>query len=156
MPSQLIKSGSLDAYLARLQDNCRPGSAVMNEARADIRALVEADYRRGLMEGKDADDRDFAPLAASTLKDRNRGSGPPLVPHGPSSRIANALRLTWETVAGAMTLVGRLEGPEWMRYHLSGTSRLPRRDFAGIRPSTLKTVAARFARVADEIRKRGG
>jgi hypothetical protein len=105
----------------------RPGGLA-----GELEELFRRGKREQLLAGRDADGDPFAPLAASTLEHRD-GSGGPLVPHGDGSRVLTLLRIEVTAEAGRLRVEQSWPGLGWIRWHMSGTRDMPRRDPGGFR-----------------------
>ena len=97
-----------------------------------IRETLERGKREQLLAGRDATGDPFAPLAASTLRYRV-GTGPPLAPKGASSAIVVRYAVTITTESGRLTAAASWPGLDWVRYHRTGTRKMPKRDPGGFR-----------------------
>ena len=101
-----------------------------------IRETLERGKSEQLLAGRDATGDPFAPLAPSTLK-RRVGTGPPLAPRGAASAIVVGYVVTIATDDGRLTAAASWPGLDWVRYHRTGTRRMPKRDPSGFRAEDL-------------------
>lgn len=74
------------------------------------------------------------------------GTGPPLAPKGAGSRVNTAFeveiaRLGYYGDDKAISIKGAWPSLYWMKYHIEGRGRNPRRDVAGIRPVGMDKMA---------------
>lgn len=97
-----------------------------------LRRIFVEGKKRQLERGVDARGVAFAPLARSTQEHR-AGQGPPLAPQGPNSAIVTTYRVTFEQTVNGLTMVASWP-LAWIKYHVAGGRRLPRRDPTGFRP----------------------
>ena len=107
--------------------------------------LVEGNHE-GLDAGTDAQGATFAPLAPSTLKDRRRGAGGPMIPVSPGRRFIEGFQSTTEPRGDhAYAVVGSWDGVS--RFHrvsarIPGSDRRrPARDVVGVRPATWALIS---------------
>lgn len=173
MPSyvQWSSSDALVRRLKEIQDAARPGSRAVSAARKDIRQLIIDDNTDKFLRGVDRYGKPMVRLAASTLKRRD-GSGPPLIPHGTSSRFITHFEANWVQSGGYSQLQARYrdindsKGRPFAQYHMTGCPigsnpkrpnwSLPRRDPGGITPKGWYRVIQRHKQLAEDIRKSGG
>jgi hypothetical protein len=101
--------------------------------------VIDADNRRGVLAGKDKDDRDLPPVKKRTGKYKGK-SGPPLAPDGEASRSIANLATGWAQTSdtqyvafGAWENVVSDAGVSFLPFHIRGEGHLPIRDIAGIR-----------------------
>jgi hypothetical protein len=97
-----------------------------------LRVLFVEGKRAQLLAGHDAQGTPFAPLAASTLRYR-KGFGPPLVPNEGASKLIAGYVVTITTEPAQIRVEAGWPGLDWVRYHQSGTRRMPQRDPGGFR-----------------------
>lgn len=156
----------LNGYLNRLR-----GEGAADCAR-DVAAIVRAGNRRARLGGIDKDGRSLTPLKSERTGKYRGASGPPLAPFGERSRIiANFYAIPrsapgggWEITAGWRNVlsdpprgrglsgflrrtISRATGSgrvPFLAYHFAGTPPMPRRDCAGIDPTTRAEVEARW------------
>lgn len=115
---------------------------------------VEPQLRRIFVEGKrdqltrgvDAQGRAFEPIKPATREHR-AGSGPPLAPQGVNSDIVTRYTVQLQQVANGLAVVAGWP-MAWVKYHVSGGRRLPRRDPSGFRP---QDKAEAMRRIRDYI-----
>jgi hypothetical protein len=109
-----------------------------------VKQLVErifvAGKREQLERGVDSLGRSFAPLAASTVKTRG-GTGPPLAPRRAASRIEARYEAHATVEATKVKVSAGWPGLDWVRYHVTGTRRMPRRDPSGFREQDKQQAA---------------
>lgn len=108
-----------------------------------IRELLERGKQAQLLAGRDAAGVPFAPLAPSTLR-RREGAPTPLVPHGPSSRIVTGYVVTVRAEPGRLECSAQWPGLGWVKFHRSGTRRMPRRDPGGFRAEDVTLAMAKL------------
>lgn len=96
-----------------------------------LRRIFVEGKREHLLQGLDAQGLRFRPLAASTLA-RREGQGPPLAPRFASSEIVAAYAVNF-AYPGHTVIVSAGWPMEWVRYHVTGGARLPRRNPGGFR-----------------------
>jgi hypothetical protein len=124
---------------------------------AKVKQIVIDDNRDGLLRGLDANGVPFAPLAASTIAHRD-GSGEPLTPHGAASRlIANAVATDYRS-GGQVIVILKWVGDVavWIRYHRTGTRKMPRRNPVGVRPAARQRIRDAFKQFQRDLVKDGG
>lgn len=139
-----------DSFLARIK-NLQRASQDAGEVMPELERLAWQDNADGLMASTDKDGRPLAPLAQSTLKNRHRGPGGPLVPNGRQSRFIKNYRDTsfrrsdgnWVIVGTWMNVLSK-RGVPITPFHVEGRGRNPVRDIAGVRPTGRKNIAAAF------------
>lgn len=110
---------------------------------APVRDLVSQDNREAIMAGQDCDGHRVADLSPWTIATR-KGTGPPRAPRGTSSRMVADL------VVSVLSGVGRLSYTkswpmDWVRFHMDGTRKMPRRDPSGVRPAARAAIHERLA-----------
>jgi hypothetical protein len=110
---------------------------------ASIREILERGKQAQLLAGRDAAGVPFAPLAASTLR-RREGSPTPLVPRGPSSRLIVGYVVTVRAEPGRLECSAQWPGLDWVKFHRSGTRRMPKRDPGGIREEDKAAAMAKL------------
>ena len=163
MSASYVEWRTSDALTARLDKMLRVAKGEGPEIikfRRDIKQIVIADNADKLLKGVDKNGNPLAPLAPSTLKNPRRGSGPPLIPRGARSRFITNFEVTWEIQGSSMALKGRYvnilskSGRSFVQYHLNGTSRLPKRDVAGITPKGWQKIRERQHAFVQEIAAR--
>jgi hypothetical protein len=110
----------------------------------------------------------YNPGAAGNLTsaEYRRLGGPPLAPRGTASRVITNLLTGYEgppTGAPTWAAIGYWEGVvsvkgnPFLRYHFTGTAKLPRRDLRGLRPAgRTKAVTALRAWGRDQVRSAFG
>ena len=103
----------------------------LNEVAEPVRRIFVDGKREQLLAGVDAQGVAFAPLAQSTLQRRN--VGPPLIPHGSQSRLITGYVVTVEAHGAELTVDGDWPGIDWVKYHMTGTKHMPKRDPGGFR-----------------------
>ena len=154
----------------RLVDRCRalleatkPTGVLSQRAQEDYRLIVSEDHYEMLHRGVDRYGRPRASLAPATLKQKNRGSGPSLIPRFWESRFVHNVQIRWREQYGVMTLVKSFidilskSGRPFVKYHLDGASKpgtrwvLPRRDVGGVTPAGFYQLKARFAKFVGEL-----
>jgi hypothetical protein len=108
-----------------------------------LRQLFVDGKRDQLLHGQDAQGAPFAPLAPSTLRDRP-GNGPPLAPMGDRSRIVVDYEVKVSTAAGQLTVSAGWPLLNWIKYHKTGTRKMPRRDPTGFRPADVADAMRRL------------
>jgi hypothetical protein len=147
MPSQVKFTNDLAVRLKRLKDATRNLSEVLPALEKEM----WEDNRDGLLASTDKDGKPLAPLAASTLKNRARGNGGPLVPRGRQSRfIANYRVGSIKLGDGNYKLIGAWQdvrskkGVAFAGFHIEGAGRLPVRDIAGVRPTGKAKIQAKL------------
>lgn len=121
--------------LRRMQD--------LRPIESKLRRIFVEGKRRQLERGVDARGVAFAPLKPSTREHR-AGTGPPLAPQGPNSDIATKYAVTFERVANGLVLLAGWP-MAWIKYHVKGGPKLPRRDPTGFRDED-KTAGIRLIR----------
>jgi hypothetical protein len=94
--------------------------------------VLKRGKREQLLAGVDADGEDFAPLAASTLK-RPRQCPTPLIPDGPESGLILGYSVEVAAAPGRLEISAGWPDRDYVRYHRTGTARMPRRDPGGFR-----------------------
>lgn len=97
-----------------------------------VRAQLVASKRRQLLAGVDSHGVTFAPLAASTRKNKRRGPGGPLVADGPSSRLITEYTVKVDASPARLTISAGWPFLPFVQYLKSGTRRMPARDPTGI------------------------
>jgi hypothetical protein len=117
----LERNTEILARLGRLQEVAEPIAQIFREGK-----------REQLLAGADAGGFPFAPLAPSTLSHR-QGSGPPLAPNGSSSRVITGYVVSVEVDARGLTISAGWPALDWIKYHRTGTKRMPKRDPGGFR-----------------------
>jgi hypothetical protein len=122
-------------HFARVADRVRD----LGPLREPIRQVLINGKREQLLRGVDRDLRPFVPLAASTLAHR-RGGGPPLAPLGGSAPIVLDYQVTIDTQPGRLEISATWPGWTIIKYHRTGTRRMPRRDPTGFRNEDLERV----------------
>jgi|SRR6185312_3648163 len=143
MPSQIQFPEEFLAKIRGLADAARDPSPILDH----LQRIAWQDNRDGLLAGTDRDGRKFAPLAASTLR-RRKGTGPPLVPMREQSRlIANYRVGSIAMGAGTAKIIGYWEdvlskkGVPFIQFHITGTSRMPKRNPDGLRPAGMAKMS---------------
>lgn len=116
--------------------------------------VMERQNADGALMGVDQHGETYEALAKSTWK-RRPGSGPPLAPRGAASRIVALFRVRQEASFDAITVIGSWPNVPWIKYHVTGTARMPIRDPAGIRPHGWQQLAVEFHDWVQEV-LRGG
>lgn len=122
----------------RLADIARRGGDLSPLGEPVRRVLWEGNRERALA-GENAQGVRFAPLAASTLKHR-KGTGPPGAPRGASSRVVTGYVVSVIAAVGRLSFTGSWPGLDWIKYHATGTKRMPQRDPFGFRQRDLDKV----------------
>lgn len=112
-------------------------AANLSPLEPQLRELFSRGKREQLLAGADAQGAPFAPLAPSTLRQKSRGPGGPLVPRGASSSIITGYFLTFAFGPNMIRVSAGWPGLDWVGYHITGTRRMPRRDPSGFRPRDL-------------------
>jgi hypothetical protein len=108
----------------------------------ELRRIFVEGKRRQLERGVDAQGRQFTPLKPATREHR-AGTGPPLAPQGVNSDIVTRYTVSFQQVAdGLVVLAGWPMA--WVKYHVSGTRTLPRRDPSGFRPEDQREAMRRL------------
>lgn len=107
-----------------------------------VRQVLIEDNRERALAGVDADGNPFAPLAPSTVKQRQRMglSGPPQAAHGPQSRVITGYVVDVQAGPGRLSFLGSWPALDWIRYHITGTSRMPQRNPMGFRRAALDRI----------------
>jgi hypothetical protein len=96
-----------------------------------LRTLFLEGKREHLLTGRSATNTPFAPLARSTLAEP-RQSPIPFLKHGPSSSIITKYEI--EITYTSQSVVIQAGWPmTWVKYHVTGGPRLPRRNPGGFR-----------------------
>jgi hypothetical protein len=113
----------------------------LKEVAEPVRQIFLHGKREQLLAGTDAQGVAFAPLAPSTLTRRD-GFGPPLVPHGSHSRLITGYVVTVEVHGTELAIDGDWPGLDWVKYHVSGTKHMPKRDPGGFREQDKVKAAA--------------
>jgi hypothetical protein len=119
--------------LARLRD--------LRAMERPVAELLEADKRDQLLHGKDRDGVPFRPVAEATMG-RRGGGGPPLAPRYQASRIITRYVARVRAEGTRLLISAGWPGLSWVRYHITGTRHMPRRDPSGIRPAAMDRVRA--------------
>lgn len=109
----------------------------LSPLREPVRRLLWEGNRERALAGVDAQGRRYDVLAASTLEHRD-GSGPPLAPRGPQSRIVTGYVVDVRAGVGRLSITGSWPELPWVEYHHTGGKRLPRRDPFGWREKDLE------------------
>lgn len=97
-----------------------------------LRRIFIEGKRRQLERGVDARGAAFAPLKPST-RERRAGAGPPLAPQGVNSEIVARYSVSFERAVNGLVLVAGWP-MSWVKYHVTGTRYMPKRDPSGFRP----------------------
>jgi hypothetical protein len=118
--------------LARIQD--------LSAVRPQVEQIFVAGKREQLERGVDCHGSPFAPLAESTLKSRG-GTGPPLAPRRAASRIESGYVATATVSPTRIKVSAGWPGLDWVRHHVTGGRRLPRRDPSGFREQDKQKAA---------------
>jgi hypothetical protein len=138
--------------LEKIRKAADPGSNLVRQCRDDILRIIVEGHREGVLSGTDRYGSGYAPLAPRTLKTR-KGDGPPLAPRSLSSRIWTHFYGYWTGIhQSTAELVAGWRGIPWIRFHITGGPRLPRRDPAGLRPQTEQKIIARHKQLLRDIR----
>jgi hypothetical protein len=95
------------------------------------RILVQG-KKTQLLGGVDAKGKPFAKLAKSTLK-RRKGWGPPLSPRRAESRLPSRYAVFFQDSPNGVRVSAGWLGLPWLKYHKTGTERMPKRDPGGFR-----------------------
>lgn len=127
-----------------------------------LERIVIKDYTdRLLREHVDKGGFALTPLAKSTLKNRRRGSGPPLAPHGAFSRFIKNLRIFWIGEGDFNLMVMQLvnvvdKRGDITKYHLNGTKHIPKRDVLGIGPKAYRAMGVVVKKLIDDVLEEAG
>jgi hypothetical protein len=116
-----------------------------------LREVFTQGKREQLLAGTDASGHPFAPLAQSTLRQR-QGSGPPLAPRGADSLIVTGYQITVAVASGQLTITAGWPFLSWVKYHRTGTRRMPRRDPGGFRPADVADAMRRLREYLFDVR----
>jgi hypothetical protein len=108
-----------------------------------VRQIMVDGKRDQLLEGRDAQGVPFAPLAQSTLKHRP-GPRPPLAPRFAESAIVTGYQVTVQAARGELRITAGWPFLYWVKYHRTGTRRMPRRDPGGFRPADVMDATRRL------------
>jgi hypothetical protein len=101
-----------------------------------LKRIFEEGKRFQLLRGTDAQGRSFQPIKPATREER-RGAGPPLAPQGPNADIVTRYAVRFENAAYTLVVIAGWP-MEWVRYHIHGGPKLPRRDPSGFREQDKK------------------
>lgn len=104
----------------------------MSPVEPRLKRIYTEGKKEHLLLGNDANGRPFTPLAKSTLANKKRFSGPPLVPRYSSSRVISQYTVAFKRLPGTLQVIAGWP-MEWIRYHREGGKHLPRRDPGGFR-----------------------
>lgn len=116
-----------DRYQSLLDRTNRPDPAAES-----IRSIFVEGKREQLLAGLDARGDAFAPLRPSTLANRRRKPGGPLVPGGASADLIVRYRVTVDPSPGRLEVSAGWPYP-FVRYLRDGTRKMARRDPTGFR-----------------------
>jgi hypothetical protein len=108
---------------------------------------LERIFRRGkreqILTGRSSTGRPFAPLARSTLERGPRQSTLPFLARGQSSSLLTRYQVD-VTFASASVTVSAGWPMRWVKYHVTGGPKLPRRDPTGFRQEDIDTAKRVF------------
>lgn len=104
----------------------------------ELRRIYVEGKRAQLLAGRDAQGGEFAAIKPATAKSRG-GAGPPLAPRGAASDIISRYSVRFEWLSSVVRIVAGWP-MNWVQYHRTGTSRMPRRDPGGFRPQDRKAA----------------
>jgi len=126
----------------RLSDIAR-NAGDLTPLREPVRNALKDGNRADRLAGLDWEGRPFKDLAPSTLERRRKQglNGPPLAAHGPTARIITKFFVDVRAGVGRLTFTGSWP-MDWVRFHVTGSRRLPRRDPMGFRAPTLDRARA--------------
>lgn len=103
-----------------------------------VRQIITEGKRDQLQRGVDVQGKPFVGVAPSTRKTRG-GIGPPLAPRGAQSRIVREFTVRFERAREGLVVV--MGWPmEWVKYHVTGTRHMPRRDPTGVRERDRRAI----------------
>src|SRR5262245_24234376 len=108
-----------------------------------LKELFERGKRAQLSQGRTATGTPFAPLARSTLERGPRQSPLPFLKHGMSSSLIIRYQVTVQFAAASLTVSAGWP-MKWVRYHVAGGRRLPRRDPTGFRKQDVDDAMKMF------------
>jgi hypothetical protein len=127
-------SSALIRKLADLQ-----GIATSREyytCRQRIGGALERGYHEQVLAGVNAVGTPF-PALKTTRKGRYAGAGgAPTVPFGTRSTMYRGYKAEWSRSGNDWVLTMRIDGPEWVQYHLTGTPRMAKRNAMGVSRKT--------------------
>jgi hypothetical protein len=127
-------SAALIRKLADLQ-----GIATSREyahTRQRIGGAIERGYHQQVLAGVNAVGTSF-PALKTTRKGKYAGaSGAPTVPFDSRSTMYRGFKAEWTRSGNDWVLTMRVDGPEWVQYHLTGTPRMAKRNAMGISRKT--------------------
>lgn len=153
---QWNQSGAFMRRMDAIRD--LPRSRAYVQFRADCARIVKEGYRDRMLAGKDGRGRQFTPLAKSTLANKKRKAGPPLMPGGLMSDFWKKFDVRWDK-SGEQTwnlLMGwsnfkTKKGQDIPTFHIEGKGRLPKRIASGIDPATWGKLKARWKSFLDTL-----
>ena len=96
-----------------------------------LRSLFREGKRAHLLQGEDAQGLRYAPPAPATIE--RRGPGTVLVPHDDASRLITHLTIVIDVSPTRLQVYQAWPDLDWVRYHKTGTPRMPRRNPDGFR-----------------------
>jgi hypothetical protein len=105
-----------------------------------IRSIFVAGKREQLLSARDHEGTPFLTLAKSTLA-RPRQSPLPFLCHGASSSLIVNYQVDVSFAAAAVTVQAGWP-MDWVRYHITGTRKMPRRDPSGFRDEDKRQAIA--------------
>ena len=114
--------------LARMQD--------LRPIQPELRRIFQEGKRFQLLRGQDAQGRSFKPIKPATREER-RGQGPPLAPQGPNADIVTKYTITFDVLKNGLVMAAGWP-MAWVKYHVTGGPKLPRRDPSGFRAQDQK------------------
>ena len=109
--------------LRRMQD--------LRPIQPELRRIFQEGKRFQLLRGQDAAGRAFQPIKPATRDDR-QGAGPPLAPQGPNADIVTKYTITFDVLRNGLVMAAGWP-MAWVKYHVTGGPKLPRRDPSGFR-----------------------
>jgi hypothetical protein len=109
-----------------------------------IAQQIFEENREARLAGLDKSGGYLIDVSAETLK--RRGPGLPFVPHGDASRVITNLAVEVSPAGNNQIQVRAYwTGIPWLRYHATGTARLPMRDIMGLDPDTERWISDVFS-----------
>jgi hypothetical protein len=150
MVNLTIDSEGLDRILERLA-RLDPGQWDLRGLGERLGRILETDNMAARMLGVDYEGQEFAPLAPATLE-RRMGAGPPLAPMEMASRIISGVQVDVnDTGHNAVEVVLSWPSMPFLRYHVTGTTRMPARDPCGIRPEAWAEIEREVSEWVDNL-----
>lgn len=140
---------SLEELVRQLQTLEDPD---MYELALDLKEVIVAGNREGLLAGLDADGVEMAELEESTIKRGRGGYGPPTIPRYSASQLIDRFRVEiMPSAQGGVRLQAGWDGVPQVKYFNKpgGTKWMKQRRVSGIRPAT----RARIGEIIADFKK---